>query len=173
MNLKIFKRVLICSSRKVMSKIIKVLLNWVLDLLLWVPNPTLTTYRHAVLMALRHLPSSHPIVSHTPYGLFWCVWVSVGCVYHVSALRDSCQSIQGETCRLNTLSRALYLTPGWFNPTPYTHIHTPIHKHTPAYTPASPVIHQYLHRGPLLIPSTQPLHPLQYNIRAKTTSVQV
>ncbi|CAJ1068530.1 probable E3 ubiquitin-protein ligase HERC2 isoform X3 [Xyrichtys novacula] len=27
--------------------------------------------------------------------------------------------------------------------------------------------------GPLLIPSIQPLHPMQYNIRAKTTSVQV
>lgn len=89
----------------------------------------------------------HPIVCYTPYGLFWCVWVSVGCVYHVFALWDSCQSIQGETCRLNTLSRALYLTPGWFNPSPYTHIRTPVHKHTLAYTPTSPVIHQYLHQG--------------------------
>lgn len=102
------------------------------------------------MMALRHPPSTHLVVSYTPYGLFWCVWVSVGCVHHVFALRDSCQSIQGETCRLNTLSCALYLTPGWFNLTPYTHIHTTIHKHTHAYTPTSPVIHQY---------SIDPLHP--------------
>lgn len=108
-------------------------------------------------MALRHPPSSHPIVSYTPYGLFWWVWVSVGCVYHVFALRDSCQSIQGETCRLNTLSRALYLTPGWFNPTPYTHARARPYTNTPArtHTPTSPVIHQYLHRGA----SIDPLHP--------------
>lgn len=111
------------------------------------PKTTLTTSRHAVLMALRHPAASHPTVCYTPYGLFWCVWVSVGCVYHVFGLRDSCQSIQGETCRLNTLSRALYLTPGWFNSTPFTHIHTPIHKHAHTYTPTSPVIHQYLHQG--------------------------
>lgn len=71
-----------------------------------------------------------PTVCYTPYGLFWCVWVSVGCVYHVLGLRHYCQSIHGETCRLNTLSHALYLTPGWFNSTPFTHIHKHTHLHT-------------------------------------------
>lgn len=100
-------------------------MNWVLHLFSWVPNPTLTTYRHATLMALRHPPTS---LLHSLW--FVLVWVSAGCVYHVSALRDSCQSIQGETCRLNTLSRALNLTPGRFSPTPFAHILGHTNPHT-------------------------------------------
>lgn len=75
-------------------------------------------------MALRHPPTSQPTVIYAPYSLFWCLWVRVGCVDHVFGLWDSSQSIQGETCRLNTLSLALYLTPGWFNSTPFTCTHT-------------------------------------------------
>lgn len=53
------------------------------------------------------------------------------------------------------------------SPAPYTHTCAR------AYTPTSPVIHQYLHQGLYWSPSIQPLHPVQYNIRAKTPSMQV
>lgn len=130
-------------------------------------KPSLTPYWHYG-TALRHPHASQPTSVNAPYSLFWCLWVRVGYVDHVFGLWDSSWSIQGETCRLNTLSLALYLTPGWFNSTPFTRTHTHIHVHTcfachPSIPPS----------GLVLIPFTRPLHPMQYNFRAKTTSMQV
>lgn len=153
--------------QKITSKIITALWNWVFNLLFQRNTDSIQLHSTDGIETSTLISPHHPL--HSPWFVLVCVSKRWLCVSRLCPVRllpiDSRWDLSikhPEPCSLPN--------PGVIQSYP---LHTHIHKHTNAYTPTSSVIHQYFHRGLYWSHTIQRLHPMQYNIRAKTTSVQV